>query len=207
MSGPSVALAFRYIFDDPKYSTGRRPIWVRTDKGKEFLNKHFRDMLRDEGGIQIQVYRNRDLKCVIVERVNRTIRDRLYKYFTHKNNHRYIDVLPKFVKAYNVMVHSTTGMALSRVTDSDVLSIWKRLEQAQGRVRIAKASAFRVGQHVRINKEKMWFAKTAEQNFSTDIFRVTKVIDGRPRVFYELEDLNGKPIEGQFYREEMTPYK
>jgi len=142
-----------------------------------------------------------------VERVNRTIRDRLYKYFTHKNNHRYIAVLPKFVKAYNVMVHSTTGMALSRVTDSDVLSIWKRLEQAQGRVRIAKASAFRVGQHVRINKEKMWFAKTAEQNFSTDIFRVTKVIDGRPRVFYELEDLNGKPIEGQFYREEMTPYK
>ena len=81
------------------------------------------------------------------------------------------------------------------------------MEATQGRVRFAKAAAFRVGQHVRISKEKMRFAKAAEQNFSTDIFRVTKVIDGRPRVFYELEDLNGTPIEGQFYREEMTPYK
>jgi len=43
---PSVASAFRSIFNDPKYSTGRRPICVRTDKGKEFLNKHFQGMLR-----------------------------------------------------------------------------------------------------------------------------------------------------------------
>ena len=48
-SGPSVASAFRSKFDDPKYSTCRRPIWVRTDKCKQFLNKHFQDMLRDEG--------------------------------------------------------------------------------------------------------------------------------------------------------------
>ena len=34
-------------------------------------------MLRDEGGIQFQVCRNPDLKCAVVERVHRTIRDRL----------------------------------------------------------------------------------------------------------------------------------
>jgi len=63
-SGPSVASGLRSIFDDPKYSKSRRrAIWVRTDKGKEFLNKHFQDMLRDEGGvIQFQVCRNPDLK-------------------------------------------------------------------------------------------------------------------------------------------------
>jgi len=70
-SGPSVASSFRSIFHDR-----RRPIWVRTDKCKEFLNKHFQDMLRDEG-IQFQVCRNPDLKCAVVERVHRTIRDRL----------------------------------------------------------------------------------------------------------------------------------
>jgi len=37
------------------------------------------------GGIQFQVCRNPYLKCALVERVNCTIRDRLYKYFTHKN--------------------------------------------------------------------------------------------------------------------------
>ena len=38
-SGPYVATVFRSIFDDPRYSRRkRRPVWVGTDKGKEFLN-------------------------------------------------------------------------------------------------------------------------------------------------------------------------
>jgi len=51
-----------------------------------------------------------------------------------------------------------------------------------------------VGQHVRISKEKMKFAKDGEQTFSTEIFRVTKVIEREPRPVYELEDLNKAPI-------------
>jgi len=70
-------------------------------------------------------------------------------------------------------------------------------------VRVAKAK-FRVGQHVLISKQKMKFAKSAEQNFSTEIFRIAKVIEWRPRPLYELEDLNGTLIEGQFYQEEPT---
>jgi hypothetical protein len=50
-------------------------------------------MLKHEG-IQFQVYKNPDVKCSIVERAHRTIRDKLYKYFTYKNTYRYIDVLP-----------------------------------------------------------------------------------------------------------------
>ena len=191
--GPRVATTFRSILNDQ-----RRPIWLRTDEGKEFLTKHFQDMLRDEG-IRFQVCRKTDLKCAVVERVHRTIRNRLYKYFTHKNTYRYIDVLPKFAKAYNNTVHSTTGMAPSRVTDSDVLAIWKRMQDARrGRVRVAKAATFRVGQHVRISREKMRFAKAAEQNFSTDIFKVAKVIDRRPRAFYELEDLMAHQLTASF---------
>ena len=45
--------------------------------------------------------------------------------FYLKNNFRYIDVIPKFVRAYNDTVHSTTGTAPSRVADSDVLAIHK----------------------------------------------------------------------------------
>jgi len=58
---------------------------------------------------------------------------------------------------------------------------------------------------VRISKEKMRFAKAAEQNFSTEIFRVAKVIKNRPRAVYQLMDLNGTPLDDQFYREELTP--
>ena len=40
--------------------------------------------------------------------------------------YRYIDVLPKFVKAYDT-VHSATCMAQSKVSDSDILAIWNKM--------------------------------------------------------------------------------
>jgi len=142
--------AFTTIFEDSSRRRHRRPVWVRTDKGKEFLNRQFQEMLKREG-IQFQVCRNHDVKCGVVEPAHRTIRGRLYKYFSYKNTYRYIDVLPKFVKAYNDTVHSATGMAPSRGTDSDVLAIGKRMEARRRGVRVAKAE-FRVGQHVRISR-------------------------------------------------------
>jgi len=90
-------------------------------------------------------------------------------------------------------------MAPSRVTESDILAIWKRL-----RIRAVRAK-FRAGQHVRISKETMKFAKGGEQNFSTEIFRIAKVIESRPRPVFKLEDLNRTPIDDQFYQEELTP--
>ena len=74
------------------------------------------------------------------------------------------------------------------------------------RIRVAKVK-FSVGQHVRINNEKMKFAKGGEQTFSAEIFRITKVIERRPRPVYELEELNKTPIEGQFYGEELKPVR
>jgi len=68
----------------------------------------------------------------------------------------------------------------------------------------AKAT-FRVGQNVCIRKEKMRFAKAAEQNFSPEFFRVAIVIDKREQVVYELEDVNGTPMDGQVYREKCNP--
>jgi len=60
----AVSSAFQSIFKDPRYST-RRPIWLRTEKGKEFLNRQFQDMLKREG-IQFQVCKNTDVKCSVV---------------------------------------------------------------------------------------------------------------------------------------------
>ena len=74
----------------------RRPIIIRTDKGKEFLIRTFQDMLTREE-LEFSVCRNPDLKCSVIERPHRTIRDKMYKYFTYKNTHRYIDVLQDFV--------------------------------------------------------------------------------------------------------------
>jgi hypothetical protein len=61
--------------------------------------------------------------------------------------------------------------------------------------------------HVRISKKKIKFAKGGEQNYTMEVFRINKVIRKTPRPVYELEDLNHKVINGQFYNEELTPVR
>jgi len=100
---------------------------------------------------KFQVCRNPDFKCSVVERAHRTIRYKLCIYFPYKNTYRYIDVLPKYIMAYNDTVHSATGIAPSRVTDSVILAIWKRIQAGRHSFRVAGAT-FSVGQHMGVNK-------------------------------------------------------
>jgi hypothetical protein len=112
-TGNAVATAFGSILADSRYSlkTGaRRPVWVRTERGKEFLNRSFRDLLKREG-ILFHVCRNPDVKCSVVERAQRTVRENMYKYFTYKDTRRYVDVLERLVRAYNDTPHTAAGLA------------------------------------------------------------------------------------------------
>ena len=75
--------------------------------------------------------------------------------------------------------------------------------ERQPKEQITKAK-YGNGQLVRVSKEKAKFAKSAEQNYSTEVFRIVKVIHRSPRPVYELEDLNKRSIQGQFYHEELS---
>jgi hypothetical protein len=55
-----------------------------------------------------------------------------------------------------------------------------------------------------ITKDKVKFAKGYVQTFSTELFRVVKVIQRMPQPVYELSDLQGRPIEVQFYYYELV---
>jgi len=50
------------------------------------------------------------------------------------------------------------------------------------------------------------FAKGGEQNFSTEIVHIAKVIERWMRPFYELGGFE-RDSEGQFYQEELTPVR
>jgi hypothetical protein len=92
---------------------------------------------------------------------------------------------------YNDTVHSTTGMASSKVTDSEILAIWNKMRSRHSSIRRAPVK-FKVDQHLRLSKEELKFAKGGEQNYTTEIFRVQKVVFKIPRLVYELADLLGK---------------
>jgi len=143
------------------------------------------------------------VKCAVVERAHRTLRNKFYRYFIYKKTYRFVNVLQQFVKAHNNTVHTAHGMALAAVTDKRVLEILSRMNDRRSRVRVGKVK-FNVRQHVRISKEKIKFAKGSEQNYAEEIFRIVRVIRRTHRPVYELEDLNGTLIEEQYYGEELT---
>ena len=100
-TGKAVREAFKTVLNDDRYlkPIKRRPILVRTDKGKEFVGSAFQNLLEREG-IQFQVCKNPDVKCSCIERAHRTIRDKLYKYFTHKtviNTLTFLRILSRFI--------------------------------------------------------------------------------------------------------------
>jgi hypothetical protein len=45
----------------------------------------------------------------------------------------------------------------------------------------------------------MKFAKGFEQNYSVEVFKISKVVRRTPRPLYKLHDLRGTPVEGQYY--------
>ena len=64
---------------DSVLSEGRKPEELRTDKGTEFANESFQQYLKKKG---IQFYTaNNEPKVSVVERVNQTLKSKLYRLF------------------------------------------------------------------------------------------------------------------------------
>ena len=101
--GETVREAFQSIFKD-----GRKPEYLWTDRGSEFYNKHVRDLLA-KNKITLYSTENEE-KSSIVERWNRTIKNKMWKQFTIQGNKQYSDMLPKILKQYNNTKHSSIKM-------------------------------------------------------------------------------------------------
>ena len=105
--GQELVKAFRTIL-----SSGRKPLKLQTDKGTEFLNRQFQKFLRDNNIHFFTV--NSGLKASLIERFNRTFKNKMYKYFTAKNTLSYIDVLPQLVSSYNNTYHRSIKLRWNR---------------------------------------------------------------------------------------------
>lgn len=56
-------------------------------------------------GIYYFTTQNSDTKANVVERVIKTIKNMMYRYFTKQRTHRFVDVLQDIVDSYNVTPH------------------------------------------------------------------------------------------------------
>ena len=65
-----------------------------------------------------------------------------------------------------------------------------------------KDPKFKVADQLRISKYKNIFAKGYTQNWSEEVFVVSKIENTVPWT-YVISDLNGEPITGSFYENEL----
>ena len=86
-----------------------RPASLRTDEGTEFKNKIISDEMKAYG-VNHYFATDKRIKCSVVERFNRTLKSKMFKYFTSKGTRKYVDVLQSLVSSYNDTFHSTVGM-------------------------------------------------------------------------------------------------
>ena len=131
---------------------------------------------------------------------NRTLKNRMYRYFTYKSTLKFLDVLSKLVRAYNSSYHRRIKMTPSEVNSSNEREVWKNIYGLSSRPKIVYK--FNVGDQVRIAKTKMKFEKGYLPNFSDEIFTIVKRYS-RDLPVYVLKDYNDETIKGSFYEAEL----
>ena len=87
----------------------RKPKFLWTDRGKEFYNKQVQDLL-NENNVKLYSTNNSEIKSSVIERFNRTFKNRMYKKFTENDNTIFYNVLDKLVDEYNSKYHRTIKM-------------------------------------------------------------------------------------------------
>ena len=186
-TGVAVAEALRKILKRRKPNK----IWV--DKGKEFWNKSVRDL--------VQLYNTEnEEKSPVVERWIRTMKEKMWKYFSANNTRKYIDVLDDLTDQYNNTIHSSIGMTpvdASKPSNQDIVRV--NLYPALPK---AKKPKLTVGDWVRITRKKKTFEKGYTPRWTEEIFKVTQILYTNP-VTYKISDSNDEEIVGSFYEQEL----
>jgi len=155
-------------------------------------------MLRD-CNVTFYTSENEDIKAAVVERFNRTIKSKMWRYFTYAHTRRYVDVLDDLVNSYNNTDHRSIGMKPSEVNSSNEQQVRERLYPLKPKNLKWK---FELNDSVRISMQRQPFQKGYMGNWSEELFTISKRYPTDP-VTYGVQDLAGEDIKGRFYEYEL----
>src|SRR5271156_2533579 len=197
-TGLETAEAFDKIF-----KTGHIPLKIHFDEGKEFYNKNVKELFESKGIEFFSTFLIK--KAAIVERFNRTLKSRMWKYFTDHETQKWIDVVQNIVYGYNNTYHTTIKMTPSEANKPENTDIvWWNIYGAYITAEYGPPS-FKIGQTVRISEYKSIFDKGYLPNFTEEYFKIKQIIFTKP-IVYKLEDLKGEEVNGIFYESELSVY-
>ena len=166
-------------------------MWV--DKGRKFYNKDVQKLS------ELYSTENEEKSCVI-ERFNRTTKDRIFEYFTANSTRKYIELLDKLVDQYNNTNHSSIKMSpVEASLWKNENKVWRILYPEFGGKTLTPK--FSIGDNVRITKNKNCLIKITLKD-GRKMFLNSRIQLLIP-VIYKITDYNGEKIQGSFYEQEL----
>ena len=184
--GETVTGTFKTIFKE-----GRKPKYLWTDKGKEFYIKHLKELL-EKHNITLYTTENEE-KSGVVERWNRTMKNKMRKMFTANNSTVHYDKLDNLVKEYNNTKHSSIKMTpIEASRKKNQGTVYFNLYG--DRKSLLSKPKYKVGDKVRTSKykrktfDKGYTPIWTEEIFTVDTVQYTNLIT------YKIKDLNNEEI-------------
>lgn len=200
-TGEKVAEALRGIIEGGTFFA------LQTDKGKEFYNDKVASLLK-RNNVKHFSAENDDIKASLVERFNQTLRGRIHRSITARQNKKFLHVLPDIVAAYNDAEHKSLGMAPNDVGPHNREHLHQKLYVSPVQPVKSKTSPpLKVNDIVRLSKRRGAFERGYTPNWTRELFRVTSVSDGTFPTVYEVSDLANEIVRGTFYRQELQLVK
>lgn len=191
------AEAFEKIF-----KKGRVPKYIYSDLGNEFkgacrvLFKEYKITPLDTDSVH---------KASVVERFNRTLKEKMEHFFTDSQSHKYTQVLQDLVDSYNNSIHRAIKMKPAQVTDSNE---GKAKENLYGADQMAVENdyhvnfSFKVGDYVRKIVKKALFDKGYAPNWTEEVFIVYFLNPSNPAT-YKIKTILGEEDDHNYYKEEL----
>ncbi len=173
---------------------------IQTDQGTEFFGHKVREYMKRHN--MHHFFTSSDTKSSLVERFNRTLKNRMFKYFTANKTTHYLDVIEDLVKAYNNRKHRSIGMAPNQVTPTNERKVWDYQYGSYVKGQYNVKFKYNVGDIVRISTKANQFKKGYLPNYNEEYFTVHQRTPSSPPT-YKLIDQKGDVIIGSFYEQEL----
>ena len=186
------AKAFETIFKD----FDEFPINLVTDRGREFYNEEVQKIFDSYGINHYSTPTKTKWKASVAERVIRTIKSRLFKYFKANKTTNWVDVLPQLTANYNSIPHKSHGFPPDDVSSENRDQVFKKLYPQNTLTIVCK---LKIGDKVRKIKEKTLFEKGYTENWSEEIYIISATRQSNSICWYKLKNLAGEEQEGIWY--------
>ena len=177
----------------------RKSKFIWSDKESSFFSK---EMLKyfEDNNVKIY-YTNSNLKGVVIERFNRSLKELMMKEFVKNNNTVWYNILPNLVKFYNNRYHNTIKDKPINVNKSNEKYIKNTIYTYNVTNKIPK---FKINDIVRISlKRRELFDKPSDNiKWSEELFKIYSINKSNV-ITYKIKDMNNEIIEGIFYEKEL----